>query len=330
MARVVRFHEAGGPGVLRLEEVEVRPPAIDEVQIAVRAIGLNRAESMFRRDAYVETPVFPAQLGYEAAGVVRAIGAQVTTCEVGDAVGVIPPSSITRWGTYGELINVPADYVAHHLDSLNWEEAAALWMSSATAYGALVDGAQIRAGDHVAITAASSSVGIAAIQIALAHGAVPIALTRTTAKKTALLEAGAEHVVVTQAEDPVARLNEITGGAGVRVVFDAVGGPQIAKLTSAMAPHGVLVVYGQLSPETTPLPMFDLMVKSLTVKGFIYKTYLADAGRREALKAFVADAVATGRLRPRIGQIFPLEQIVEASRYLESNQQFGKVVVTVP
>jgi NADPH:quinone reductase len=329
MSRIVRFHEIGGPEVLKLEDVDVGPPAADEVRIAVKAIGLNRAESMFRTDLYVETPKFPAKLGYEAAGIVAAVGKDVDAFSPGDAVSVIPPSSITRWGTYGEFINVPAEYVVRHPESLSWEEAAAIWMSTATAYGSLVDAAQLQEGDHVVINAASSSVGIAAIQVALAVGAVPIALTRTPAKKESLRRAGAAFVVVTENEDIVARIDAITAGAGVRVVLDAVGGPDIAKLTSVMSRDGILVIYGLLSPEITPLPLFDMMVKSLTVRGFIYKNFLADLKKRVALKRFVKDAVASGRLRPIIANTFPLERIVEATQYLESNQQLGKVVVTV-
>jgi NADPH:quinone reductase-like Zn-dependent oxidoreductase len=329
MSRIVRFHEIGGPEVLKLEEVEVGPPAADEVRIAVKAIGLNRAESMFRTDVYVETPKFPAKLGYEAAGVVEAVGKDVDAFKPGDAVSVIPPSSITRWGTYGELINVPAEYVVKHPEDLSWVEAAAIWMATVTAYGSLIDIAQLKKGEYVFINAASSSVGIAAIQVALAVGAIPIALTRTSAKKESLLRAGAAQVIVTQEEDTVARIKEITAGAGARVVFDPVAGPDIAKLTAAMGRFGILIIYGLLSPEATPLPLFDMMVKSLTVRGFIYKNFLADVEKREALKDFVRDAVASGRLRPIIANTFPLEKIVEATQYLESNQQLGKVVVTV-
>ena len=126
MSRIVRIHELGGPDVLKLEDVTVPHPAPGEVRIAVKAIGLNRAESMFRTGFYDEQPVFPARLGYEAAGVIEAVGENVHGLSVGDAVSVIPPSSISRWGTYGELANVPAEYVVKHHASLNWGEAASL------------------------------------------------------------------------------------------------------------------------------------------------------------------------------------------------------------
>ena len=176
MARVVRFHELGGPEVLKIEEVPLREPGPDEVAITIKAIGLNRAESMFRSGPYVESPEFPARLGYEGAGVVSAIGTGVTGIQVGDAVSVIPPLSITRWGSYGDSAVFPANVVVKHPASLSWIEAAAIWMQYVTAFGALVEIARLSRGEPVLITAASSSVGLAAIQMANLIGARPIAV----------------------------------------------------------------------------------------------------------------------------------------------------------
>ncbi|MFW6168657.1 MAG: alcohol dehydrogenase catalytic domain-containing protein, partial [Ralstonia sp.] len=132
MARVVRIHQNGGPEVLRFDEIEVAPPGPGEITLRVKALGLNRAESMFRSGLYVEATPFPARLGYEAAGVVSAIGEGVTGFAIGDAVSVVPPLSITRWGMYGEVATVPAEVVVKHPASLGWTEAAALWMQYVT------------------------------------------------------------------------------------------------------------------------------------------------------------------------------------------------------
>ena len=139
MARVVRFHETGGPEVLKIEEVEVPPPGKGEVQIRIHALGLNRAESMFRSGQYLEEPKLPARLGYEAAGTVAAIGPGVQGFKVGDAVSTIPSFSLNDYGLYGDLANAPAHAVTHHPASLSWVEAAAVWMQYLTAYGALID-----------------------------------------------------------------------------------------------------------------------------------------------------------------------------------------------
>ncbi|HYA30593.1 MAG TPA: alcohol dehydrogenase catalytic domain-containing protein, partial [Acidobacteriota bacterium] len=183
MARVVRFHKTGGPEVLTVDQVDVPMPGPGEVRIAVKALGLNRAESMFRSGTYLEQPKFPARLGYEAAGTVEALGKGVQGLEVGDAVSTVPAFSMNQYGVYGDTAIVPAFAVAKHPASLSWTEAAALWMQYATAYGALIDIAGLKANDTLLISAASSSVGIAAIQIARMIGATPVALTRRSNKR---------------------------------------------------------------------------------------------------------------------------------------------------
>jgi NADPH:quinone reductase-like Zn-dependent oxidoreductase len=329
MARVVRFHQTGGPEVLKIENVELRPPGRGEVRIAVKALGLNRAESMFRSGRYLEEPKFPARLGYEAAGTVEAVGEGVTGLKAGDAVSTIPAFSQNDYGVYGDTALVPAAAVAKHPSSLSWTDAAAIWMQYATAYGALIEIAHLGAGDTVLIPAASSSVGIAAIQIANLVGATPIALTRTSRKRHPLLELGAAHVVATDEQDLVAEVKKLTGGQGARVVFDPVGGPTVARLTGAMAEGGVLFLYGALSPEPTPLPLFEVLGKRLTIRGYLLFEITGDPVRLDRAKKFIVDGLASGKLKPIVAKTFPLEEIVAAHRYLESNEQIGKVVVTV-
>src|SRR5271165_6380686 len=269
MARIVRFHKTGGPEVLQIENVEVPPPGKGEVQISIKAIGLNRAESMFRSGQYLEDPKLPARLGYEAAGTVAAIGEGVQGFKVGDAVSTIPSFSLNAYGLYGDLANAPAHAVVHHPASLSWVDAAAVWMQYVTAYGALIDIAGLTNGDTIVIPAASSSVGLAAIQIANKVGATPIALTRSSSKRQALMDAGAAHVIATDEQDLVAEILGLTGGKGARVVFDPVGGPTFAKLTRATARLGILFLYGALSPEPTPLPLFDVLGKWTTIRGYV-------------------------------------------------------------
>ena len=329
MARVVRFHETGGPEVLRIEQVEVPPPGKDEVRIRVHALGLNRAEAMFRSGQYIYTPRLPSRLGYEAAGTVEAIGAGVTGVKLGEAVSTVPAFSLNDYGVYGDVATVPAAAVAKHPASLSWVEAAAVWMQYATAYGALIDIAALEAGDTLLIPAASSSVGIAAIQIASMVGATPVALTRGGRKREALLGVGAAEVIATEEQDLVAEVRRITGGKGARVVFDPVGGPTVAKLTAAMAQRGMLFQYGMLSTEPTPLPLADVLGKSLTIRGYVLFEITNDPRRLERAKQFIIDGLAAGKLKPVIAKTFPLDQIVAAHRYLESNQQIGKIVVTV-
>ncbi|MBR0844291.1 zinc-dependent alcohol dehydrogenase family protein [Bradyrhizobium liaoningense] len=329
MARVIRFHRHGGPEVLRIEAVDVAPPAPGEVQIRVRALGLNRAEALLRTGTYIETAKFPSGLGLEAAGIVEAVGEDVTGFAPGDKVSIVPPLSMARWPAYAELANFPAEMVVKHPSALGFEAAAAMWMQYLTAYGALVDVAGLGQGDVVVITAASSSVGLAAIQIANRVGAVPIALTRTSAKRRALLDAGATEVIASEEEDIGSRLGEIAGSNVVKVVFDAVGGPAFEPLTAAMAPGGILIEYGGLSPGPTPFPLFTVLSKSLTLRGYLVHEIIRDPARLARAKAFIVDGLSDGTLKPIIARTFPFEEIVEAHRFLETNMQFGKIVVTI-
>lgn len=329
MARVVRVHEHGGPEVLRIETVAVPRPGPGEIRIRVKALGLNRAEAMLRAGRYIETPALPSGLGLEAAGIVEAIGEGVHGFAPGDAVSIVPPRSMIRWPAYGELATFPAEHVVKHPPSLGWEAAAAVWMQYVTAYGALIDIAKLRSDDFVVVTAASSSVGLAAIQIANMVGATAIGVTRTSRKKQALLEFGAAHVVASAEEDLGSRLKEVAGPEGVRVVFDPIGGPAFEPLTAAMSRGGILIEYGALSPEPTPFPLFAVLSKSLTLRGYLIHEITGDPARLEAAKAFVLKGLESGALKPVIAKTFAFDQIVEAHRFLESNEQFGKIVVTV-
>jgi NADPH:quinone reductase-like Zn-dependent oxidoreductase len=329
MARIVRFDRTGGPEVLKIEQMDVPAPGRGEVRIAVKALGLNRAEAMFRSGQYLEQPNFPARLGYEAAGTVEAIGDGVEGLKIGDAVSTIPAFSLNQYGVYGDMATVPAFAIAKHPSSLSWVEAAAVWMQYATAYGALIEIAELKPGDTLLIPAASSSVGIAAIQIARLVGATPVALTRKSGKRKSLLDLGAAHVIATEEQDLVAETRKLTGGKGARVVFDPVGGPTMARLAAAMAARGILILYGALSTEPTPLPLMEVLSKSLTVRGYLLFEITGDPQRIGSAKTFIIDGLSSGKLKPIIAKTFPLAQIVEAHRYLESNQQVGKIVVTV-
>jgi NADPH:quinone reductase-like Zn-dependent oxidoreductase len=329
MARVIRFHEHGGPEVLRIENVDVQPPGRGEVQIRVKALGLNRAEANLRKGAYIEAATLPSSLGLEAAGVVERLGEGVDGFVVGDAVSIIPPISMVRWPTYSEVATFPADIVVKHPASLGFASAAAVWMQYLTAYGALIEVAKLTKSDHLVITAASSSVGIAAIQVAKTVGANAIAITRTSRKKPALLELGASEVIASEEEDLEQRLKDIAGPGGVRVVLDAVGGPILNPLTAAMSRGGILLEYGGLSAEPTPFPLPAVLGKMLTLRGYLVHEITGNKARLEAAKKFILDGLVSGSLKPVIAKTFPFDQIVEAHRFLESNDQLGKVVVTV-
>jgi NADPH:quinone reductase-like Zn-dependent oxidoreductase len=329
MSRTIKFAQAGGPEVLEFIETEVPAPEPHEVRINVKAIGINRADSMWRNDKYVESPILPAGLGYDAAGIIDAVGKDVAGFAVGDIVSTIPAFSLNKYSTYGEVILAPDHAVVKHPESLSFVEAASVWMMFLTAYGALGFDAQVKAGDFVIIPAASSSVGLAAIQIANYAGATPIALTRTSEKKQRLHEAGAPHVIATQEQDMLAEVMRITDGNGARVVFDPVGGPDFPKLIATLTFQGTAYIYGALSEDDTPIPVLGMIGKMPTVKGYSIRLVAGDAERRKVAVEYVTRGLASGALKPIIDRTFKFDDMVEVHRYLENSGQFGKIVVTV-
>jgi NADPH2:quinone reductase len=325
--RSVRFYELGGPEVLRLEAQPERQPGPGEVRFRVQAIGLNRAEALFRRGEYTQKPQLPSRIGYDAVGEIDAVGPDVTDVRVGARVATIPAFTMSQHGVYGDVAIVPARAVVPWPEALSAEQAVSLWTAFLTVWGGLIQDGALGRGEWVLLTAAASSVGIAAIQTALAQGARVIGTTRSESKREALLRAGAEHVIVTESEDLVARVHELTGGHGADVVFDAVAGAQLERCAQAMADRGRLVVYGYLGGMSPPLPLVPMLRKGLTVRAHsIFRVTSNPALLSEAVD-FIQNGVARGAFRPLVDRTFPLERIVKAHRYLEGSEQVGKVVV---
>lgn len=329
MPRIIRFSEIGDPEVLEFIDVETPVPNDDEVLIRVKALGLNRAEAMYRRNNYIFETVLPAHLGTEAAGIVEAVGRNVTHVKVGDCADTVPAFRMGDFAIYGEAIVMPGYAVIKQPDGLSFEEAASIWVMFLTPYGALIEDARIQPGEPVLISAASSSTGIAAIQIANLAGAIPIALTRTSAKRQRLLDAGARHVIPFAEVDLVAEVTRITEGKGVRVAFDPVGGELLPKLMRVMPWQGILYIYGALEGDTTIVPVLTQIGQMVTIKGWMPADILYNRDRLQVAVDYITAGLSEGKLSPVIDRIFPFDDMVEAHRYLESSQQFGKIVVKV-
>jgi len=329
IARVIRFKETGGPEVLQIEEIEIPAPAAHEVRINVKAIGLNRAEAMWRSGNYIENPILPARLGYDASGIVEAVGNAITHLKVGDEVSTIPAFSQNEYGVYGEVILMPGHAVIKNPPLLSFEQTAAIWNPFVTAYSALIDAGSLSAGQTILIPAASSSVGIAAIQVANMVGAIPVALTRTGGKREILLAEGAAVVIATDEDDIVAEVMKITNKKGADIIFDPVGGPLFTKLLASLARGGQIFLYGALSTKMTPLPLIEVLNKVPVIRGHTVWDTTKDPVRVEKARQFIFKGIADGYLKPVISKQFRFEQMVEAHRFLESNEQIGKIVVTV-
>jgi NADPH:quinone reductase-like Zn-dependent oxidoreductase len=328
MAKVVMVHQLGGPGVLQIEEMDVSTPGEGEVRIRVQTIGLNRAEAMFRAGKYPIQPELPTNIGYEAYGVIEEVGPGISDWKAGDAVCVMPNFRLGTYGVWGEEAIVPVTSLVEPPPDLSPEECASIWMQYFTAL-AIIEGGQATIDDYVVIRAASSSVGLAAIQLANWAGAVSIAATRTGKKRDALLKNGAQHVVATEEQDYIEEIKGITNGKGARIVFDPVGGPFVEKLAESMCERGILFVYGGLSEQDTPYPHWQSAFKGLSIRGWIASEIWHHPHRFQRHKNLILQGLARGKLKPVIAKTFPFDQIAEANRYLESNQQVGKVVVTV-
>jgi NADPH:quinone reductase-like Zn-dependent oxidoreductase len=328
MPRIVRFHEVGDAGVLKLEELPKPQPGEGEVLLKVEAIGLNRAEVMFRSGKYIDTPIFPSLIGYEASGVIEAVGPGVIGLKLGDRVSSIPAFSMTEYGSYGEYAVFPASAVAPYPQNLSPVEGASIWMQYVTAYGVIEFGG-LQNGQPLLVTAAASSVGLAAIQIAKLVGAISIATTRNQSKAKALADAGADFVINTETEDLVDRVQKITGGKGFALAFDPIAGPGLETLAKAAGREATIIEYGALDPRPTPYPLFVAIRKGIVIRAYTLFQITTDPERSPRARKFVTEGLTAGVLKPVIAKTFKFDEIAEAHRYMESNEQIGKIVVTV-
>lgn len=327
--KIVRFHELGGPEVLKIDNLPMPAPEAGEVRLRVHAFGLNRAEIMFRNGQYLVEPDLPSKLGYEAAGVVEAVGPDVDKGLIGKKFSTVPSFNARDYGVYGEVAIVPASALAHYPEHLSAKEATSIWMPYITAYGALIHYGHITNKDTVVITAASSSVGLAAIDMVRSQGATAIAITRRKNKKSELLALGAHHVVVSEEEDTVKAILAITKERGANIVFDPIAGKQVETLMAAMAEGGTYFAYGALASEPTPFPLFTALSKGIALRGYTLFEILAKPAVRAEAEAYIFERLAAKEFKPRVARSFTLDQIVDAHRYMESNEQIGKIVVTV-
>ncbi|WP_433528444.1 zinc-dependent alcohol dehydrogenase family protein [Micromonospora sp. CA-263727] len=327
MPRVVVFDEFGGPDVLHLVEKPVVEPAAGEVRVRIEAFAVNPLDQMMRSGALpVTIPAPHARLGVEGTGVVDALGPEVAGLEIGDPVILTAIPDATVRGSYAEYTTLPANRVIPRPTGLGSTEAAAIWVAYSTAYGALVEKARMQPGDHVLVTAASGSVGRAAMQIANQIGAAPIAITRHTAKQDDLLAAGATAVVATDQADVVEAVRHHTDGAGADIVLDLVMGPGQPDLLRAARPGGTLVAAGFLDPRPTPFPAGT----PLTIFSYRSFEHTVDPVVVRRMAAFLDAGVRLGALRPAIDTVFPLDNIAEAHHHLEKGLHAGRKIVVTP
>jgi putative PIG3 family NAD(P)H quinone oxidoreductase len=327
--RAVVIARPGGPEVLELREVERPTPGVGEVLVRVRGTALNRADLMQREGRYPAPPGAPADIpGLEFAGEVAGLGPGAREWREGDRI-----FGIVGGGSYAEYVTTHERALAPIPDSLGWDDAAAVPEAFITAHDALVSQAAVRASESVLVHAIGSGVGLAATQIARAVGAIPYGTSRTEDKIGRARELGLEDgVTVGRDLAPLAEaVARWTGGRGVEVVLDLVGGPYVAAGIEALAPRGRLILIGTVAGTQTPLDLRRILTRRLTIRGTVLRARPLEE-KILATRAFAAEVVpllARGIVRPVVDSTFDLDRIADAHRHLESNATFGKVVVRV-
>jgi NADPH2:quinone reductase len=325
VAKAVRFHEAGGPEVLRLEDIAVGDPGVGEVRVRHKAVGLNFADTYFRQ-GYYPVPL-PNGMGVEASGVIEAVGPDTVGYKAGDRVtytgSPLGAYSTERVMPIGSLFKLP--------DAIALETAAAMTMRGlSAAYWLLKTNPWMKSGDTILLHAAAGGVGLIASQWAKLLGLRVIGTVSTEAKAELARAHGCDEIIFYRSEDVVERVKALTGGEGVTTVFDTVGKDTFDASLKSLKRRGVLVGCGTASG---PFPPIDAL--QMAIQGSVYFTrpaladYIADPTERAELSSALFDHVASGRIKIEINQRYELDDAVQAHRDLEAGKTTGSSIFVI-
>ena len=339
--KAIVLHEYGDFDRLRWQEVDTPAPGFGELLIRNRSVGLNHCDTDLRRGLFGVAQVFPHVMGVDSAGTVEAVGPGVTGFQPGDRVaphfllacgtcrnclrgreniclnaGVL---GVTTWGTYAQFTRVRSNNVVRIPDGLSFEDAVAAQTPFATAWEALIEVGKLRAGETVLVNAAGSGVGSAGIQIAKLAGATVIATTGADSKIAAAKALGADAVLNYASADVPSAVMDLTGGLGVDIAFDMVGGARLTDCIAALALGGRIVSVGAHGGEHVDIDMIELFRKHISLHGCGRST--------RAMVEEVLGLVAAGKLKPVIHARYPLAEAAEAHRLMESRAFFGRMVM---
>lgn len=319
--KAMRVHQYGGPEVLKSDQIPVPEPKAGEARVKIEAIGVNYID-IYQRTGLYQLPL-PFTLGREAAGIVDAVGPNVTDVEAGERVAYAMEP-----GAYAEYAVVPAWKLVPLPAKLDSRSAAATMLQGMTAHYLTHSTYPLKQGDAALVHAAAGGVGLLLIQIAKQLGARVLGTVSTEEKARLAREAGADEVIIYSRVDFAVEVKRLTQGAGVHVVYDSVGQTTFEKSLDCLRPRGYLALFGQSSG---PVPDFDL--GKLAAKGSLFVTrptllhYMSD--RRELLERAndLFNWIAAGQLKLRIDKSFPLSEAAEAHRQLEGRKTTGKVLL---
>src|SRR4051812_32714645 len=321
--RAVRVHELTGPGALRVDDIPAPTPGPGQVLVEVRAAGVNFPDVLLSRGLYQFKPTLPFSPGGECAGIVRAVGAGVTSVAPGDRV-----ASTTVHGAFVEQICVPEVSAIKLPDGVGFEAGAATLLTYATTYHALVDRAAIQPGEKLLVLGAAGGVGIAACELGALLGARVIAAASTDDKLAFCREHGASEVINYGREDLKERLKALTSGNGVDVVYDPVGGPLAETALRGTAWQGRYLVIGFATGEIPKIPLNLVLLKGCQIVGVFWGSFaMREPAKNRAHAEQIFAWVAAGKLKPAVDAVLPFAQAAEALQRLERREVKGKLVL---
>jgi putative PIG3 family NAD(P)H quinone oxidoreductase len=315
----------GGPEVLEIRDVDEPRAGPEDLLVRVRASGLNRADIHQRKGGYPAPPGSPADIpGIEYAGEVADVGRDVQGFAIGDRV-----FGIAGGGAHAELLNLPARTVARIPSGISWEDAGAIPEAFITAHDALITQAHLTRNERVLIHAVGSGVGLAAVQVARAVGAIPYGTSRTPDKIERAMPLGLEQGALIRDASELASITHHWAPNGFDVVLDLVGGAYTPASVATLTTRGRLMLVGLVAGATATFDLRRILSRRLTVIGTVLRARSVDE-KAAATEAFARDLLGmfeTGTLRAVVDRVFPLAAIADAHRRMESNESFGKVVV---
>ena len=328
MPRAWVIHEYSGYQGLSLVEVEEESPGPGEIRLRVEAFALNWGDMNLMKDRYsFSFSGFPAKIGIEAAGIVDAVGPDVSGIEPGMRMCTLP-YFYDRRGVSSESVIIDHRYVTPAPEGLSAVESASIWMQYMTAYFPIVELTRAAPGKAILASAGTGTAGTAALQIGRHFGATMITTTRFDYNRQFLQEAGANHVFIEGSGSLSELIREVTDGRGINAAFDAVGGGLIGQYSPSLARDARIFFYGTLDGRFPELPIVDMFQSNAVFHPYSLFNYVEDLAMQDKGTAFVYDALRRGLIAPRIDRVVPMEGYRDAWDYVRApRRSHGKVVV---
>ena len=328
MPRAWVIHEYSGYQGLSLVEVEEETPGPGDIRLRVEAFSMNWGDMNLMRDRYsFSFSGFPAKVGIEAAGIVDAVGPDVSGIEPGMRMCTLPYFYDLR-GVSSESVIIDHRYATPAPEGLSAVESASIWMQYMTAYFPIVELARAAPGKAILVSAGTGTAGTAALEIGRHFGATMITTTRFDYNRQFLEEAGADHVFVEASGNLAELIREVTDGRGIHAAFDPVGGGMIHQYSPAMARDARIFFYGSLDEQFPDLPIVDMFQSNAVFHPYSLFNYVEDLAMQAKGTAFVYDALRRGLIAPRIDRVIRMEEYRDAWEYIRApRKNHGKVVV---